>query len=382
MLDCGPLDANDALERVTMRLSPMLTALTGTVLIFAGPCRAQIAANAEDSSQRELVIGTKEAPPFAMKAADGTWQGISIDLWRRVADQLHLHYRFAEEPDVQGLIDGVAAGKFDVAVAALTVTAGREQILDFTQPFYATGLGIAVPAGGEASWLPIIRTMTSFGFAQAILALIGLALAVGFLVWLFERRHNEDFGGGVAKGLSSGVWWSTVAMTQRSTGNFGPRTLLGRIVAIVWMIASIVTIAVFTASITSVLTIKHLQGTVHGVSDLSAVRVGALAGTSTEDTLSHMRITYRKFATLQDGLKALRAHRVEAFVYDKPLLAWAIQQGFSSSIELVDATFAPQEYAFAMPSNSPLRKTIDVAILDAIHSSWWEQTIFRYLGTR
>ncbi len=95
-----------------------------------------------------------------------------------------------------------------------------------------------------------------------------------------------------------------------------------------------------------------------------------------------MRITYRKFATLQDGLKALRAHRIEAFVYDKPLLAWAIQQGFSSSIELVDATFAPQEYAFAMPSNSPLRKTIDVAILDAIHSSWWEQTIFRYLGTR
>ncbi len=365
-----------------MRLSPMLAALTGTVLIFAGPCRAQMAENADVSSQRELVIGTKEAPPFAMKAADGTWQGISIDLWRRVADQMHLRYRFAEEPDVQGLIDGVTAGKFDVAVAALTVTAGREQILDFTQPFYATGLGIAVPAGGEASWLPIIRTMTSFGFAQAILALIGLALAVGFLVWLFERRHNEDFGGGVAKGLSSGVWWSTVAMTQRSTGNFGPRTLLGRIVAIVWMIASIVTIAVFTASITSVLTIKHLQGTVHGVSDLSAVRVGALAGTSTEDTLSHMRITYRKFATLQDGLKALRAHRVEAFVYDKPLLAWAIQQGFSSSIELVDATFAPQEYAFAMPSNSPLRKTLDVAILDAIHSSWWEQTIFRYLGTR
>ena len=36
---------------------------------------------------RELVIGTKEAPPFAMKAADGAWQGISIDLWRRIADE-------------------------------------------------------------------------------------------------------------------------------------------------------------------------------------------------------------------------------------------------------------------------------------------------------
>ncbi len=365
-----------------MRLSPMLAALTGTALIFAGPCRAQMAANADVSSQRELVIGTKEAPPFAMKAADGTWQGISIDLWRRVADQMHLHYRFAEEPDVQGLIDGVTAGKFDVAVAALTVTAGREQILDFTQPFYATGLGIAVPAGGEASWLPIIRTMTSFGFAQAIGALIGLALAAGFLVWLFEHRHNEDFGGGVAKGLSSGVWWSAAAMTQRSTGSFGPRTVLGRVVAIVWMIASIVTIAVFTASITSVLTIKHLQGSVHGVSDLSAVSIGALAGTSTEDTLSHLQIKYRKFASLPEGLEALRAHKIDAFVYDKPLLAWAIQQGYSSSIEMVDATFAPQEYAFAVPGNSPLRKSLDVAILGAIHSNWWEQTVFRYLGTR
>jgi polar amino acid transport system substrate-binding protein len=171
-------------------------------------------------------------------------------------------------------------------------------------------------------------------------------------------------------------------MTQRATGNFNPRTMPGRIVAIVWMVASIVTIAVFTASITSVLTIKHLQGVVHGVSDLSTVRVGAMVGTSAEDTLSHLRITYRKFATLHDGLDALRAHELDALVYDKPLLAWAIQQGYSSSIELVDATFEPQEYAFALSRNSPLRNTLDVAILDAIHSPWWEETIFRYVGPR
>jgi polar amino acid transport system substrate-binding protein len=358
------------------------TVLIGASVIFGGPCRAQTAVDAGALSQRELVIGTKEAAPFAIKAADGTWQGISIDLWRRVADQLHLRYRFVETPGVQELIDGVTAGKFDVAVAALTVTAGRERVLDFTQSFYTTGLGIAVPVGGEASWLPIIRTLTSFGFAQAIMALIGLALAFGILVWLFERRHNDDFGSGVAKGLSSGVWWSAVAMTQRSTGNFGPRTVLGRIVAMVWMIASIITIAVFTASITSVLTIRHLQGTVHGVSDLSTVRVGALAGTSTEDTLSHLQIKYRKFVTLQGGLEALRAHKLDAFVYDKPLLAWAIQQGFFSSIELVDATFAPQDYAFALPSNSPLRKQLNVATLEAIDSNWWEQTLFHYLGSR
>jgi hypothetical protein len=220
----------------------IIPALASAALIFTGPSRAQTThtASAPISSQQELVIGTKETPPFAMKAADGSWSGISIDLWRHVADELHLRYRFSEEPTVQGLIDGVAAGRFDVAVAALTVTAARERIVDFTEPFYATGLGIAVPAGGEASWLPVIRTMTSIGFAQAIAALVGLAIVVGLALWLVERRHNEHFGGGVAKGLSTGVWWSTVAMTQRHTGDLGPRTLPGRALAILWMVVSIV----------------------------------------------------------------------------------------------------------------------------------------------
>ena len=43
-------------------------------------------------SQSELIVGTKEAPPFAMKTPDGVWIGVSIDLWRHVADQLHLRY--------------------------------------------------------------------------------------------------------------------------------------------------------------------------------------------------------------------------------------------------------------------------------------------------
>ena len=361
-----------------------VTALAIGVLLLAAPCRAQTlgAANTDISAQGELVVGTKEAPPFAMKAADGTWNGISIDLWRRVADELHLHYRFAEEPTVQVLINGVTEGRFDIAVAALTVTAKRARIIDFTQPFYTTGLGIAVPAGGEPSWLPVIRTMKSFGFAQAIFVLVSLALAVGLLVWIFERRHNADFGGSATKGLSTGVWWSTVAMTQRHTGELGPTTLPGRLIAVVWMIVSIVTIAVFTASVTSVLTIKHLQGAVHGLGDLPTVRVGAVAGTSTEEALSRLRISYRKFATPQDGLKALRAHSLDAFIYDKPLLAWMIRQNFASSIELIDTTFDPQEYAFAVPSNSALERTINVAVLDAVHSDWWDQTIFRYLGSR
>jgi ABC-type amino acid transport substrate-binding protein len=101
-----------------MRLLSMIAALTGAVLMIA-PCRAQTPEGADALPQRELVLGTKEAPPFSMKAPDGGWHGLSIDLWRHVADDMHLHYRFVEEPDVQTLLDGITTGKFDAAVAAV-----------------------------------------------------------------------------------------------------------------------------------------------------------------------------------------------------------------------------------------------------------------------
>ena len=46
--------------------------------------------------ERVLVIGTKDAPPFAVKADRGEWTGLSIDLWKYIAEQLHLRYRFKE----------------------------------------------------------------------------------------------------------------------------------------------------------------------------------------------------------------------------------------------------------------------------------------------
>jgi polar amino acid transport system substrate-binding protein len=362
----------------------LVTIALATILASIAPGRAQTEnpPAAAISSARELVIGTKEAPPFSMKAKDGTWQGISIELWRRVARENDLRYRFAEESNVQDLLDGVVAGKYDIVVAAMTPTAAREQTVDFTQPFYASGLGIAVPVAGMAGWLPVVRAMTSFGFLQAVMGFVGLALVAGFLIWLFERKGNESFGGGMTKGLSSGVFWSASTMTQRHTGSFNPQTVPGRIVAVFWMVASIVAIAVFTAGITSALTTRQLRGTIHGIGDLSSVRVGVIARTSAEDTLDRLRIAHRGFASLQESIKALQVGKIDALVHDRPLLAWAIRKDASLSIELIDATFGPQNYAFVIPEQSPFRKKLDIAILGAVHGEWWAHILFQYFGVK
>jgi ABC-type amino acid transport substrate-binding protein len=325
------------------------------------------------------MVGVKDAPPFAMKAADGSWEGISVDLWRRIAGDLHLQYQLVETATVQELITETAAGRLDVAVAALTVTADREKVIDFTQSYFVTGLGIAVPAAWRPSWLPIFHTLTSFGFLQAVLALIALTLATGVCVWLFEHRKNENFAG-VKTGLTSSVWWSTLAMTQRSPTNTGPMTIGGRMIAIVWMVASIITLAMFTASITSALTTRQLQGNVVSLRDLSSVHVGTISQTAAADTLGRLSIDNAKFENMHDGLLALREGELDAFIYDKPILAWQLRQQPSLRVRLLDLSFDEQSYAFALAPGSTLRKRMSIAMLESIKTDWWTQTRNRYLG--
>src|SRR5215813_2856768 len=272
-----------------------------TIARYCGAVQAQPAN--PPVPDKELVIGTKEAAPFAMKQADGSWHGISIDLWRRIADRLHLRYRFSEEPTIQALVARTADGSFDAAIAALTVTAARDRIVDFTQAFYSTGLGIAVSMNGSR-WTSVSRALLSYGFFQAVAALVGSAVLVGFVIWLLERRKTEHFGGG-AKGLGTGLWWSAIAMTQAGAAQNAPTTLPGRIVATGWMIASVIAIAVFTAGITSTLTRKELQGAVHSFDDLRSVHVGAVANSATTDYLTREQLAFRTFPDVKTGLAAV-----------------------------------------------------------------------------
>jgi ABC-type amino acid transport substrate-binding protein len=357
-------------------------AMLAFFLCLAGCLPHQALAAPPEFPNRDLVVGTKEAPPFAMKAPDGTWTGLSIDLWQQVAEKLGVKYRLVEEPSVQSLLDATKRGDYDLSVAAITITADRERNVDFTQPFYNTGLGIAVSVQSVSVWYEITQTMTSLGFLQAVGALIGISLAVGALIWLFEHRHNEDFGGGAARGLGASIWWSAEAMTQASTGHRGPKTLGGRTLAILWMVMSIITIAVFTASVTSALTTRQIRGLVNGSEDLPRVRVGAVSGSATTGFLDEERIRHRDFANVQDGFRALTSGSIDAFVYDKPLLAWTAEQQFPTSVQVLDTVFETQNYGMAMPAGSRYRKPIDVAILEAIHDEAWKETLFRYLGEK
>jgi ABC-type amino acid transport substrate-binding protein len=335
---------------------------------------------AQEPSADRLLVGTRHVPPFAIKGPSGTWSGISIDLWRDIASDLGLDYAF-EETGLQGLIDGLQDGRFDAAVAALTVTAGREKTVDFTHVFYHSGLGIAVPAKHESGWTAVLRRVVSSQFAGAVAILALVLFLVGFAVWLFERNLNpEQFGGRVGNGLGSAFWWSAVTMTTVGYGDKAPRSFGGRLVALIWMFASILLISSFTAAIASALTVSQLDTGLDGPEDLPGLRVATVLGSTSEDYLSRHHVVVVPCETPIDALQAVLRADADAAVYDAPILRYLVNKEMRLPLRVVPRVFEPQDYAIALRQGSALRESVNQVLLEKTTSAEWQNLLYRYLG--
>jgi polar amino acid transport system substrate-binding protein len=218
-----PTTTPRGLERGLARSSPARGARRASLLLLAAALAAGAAtaiggrAAHAQSESGALRVGIKEAPPFAIRGEDGAWSGIAVELWEEVAKELGLSFSFVER-DLEELLAETAAGRLDVAVGALTVTADREERIDFTHPFHTSGLGVAVAPAGREGILGTLRRAVTWDFARALGALLAVLLLAGLLVWLFERRRNAgQFGGAPAEGIGAGFWWAAVTMTTVAT---------------------------------------------------------------------------------------------------------------------------------------------------------------------
>ncbi len=285
------------------------------------------------------------------------------------------------ETDLAGLVDGIEDGRFDASVAALTITPEREAELDFTHPFHASGLAIAVRARDRTGWVAVARQFFSRAFLRVIVALAALLLVVAFLVWLFERRANpEQFGGGAAHGIGASFWYSAVTMTTVGYGDKTPRSVGGRLVALVWMFTALIVISSFTASITTSLTVGALEGPIQGPDDLSDARIGSVPASTSAEYLESRQLPFASYDTPHEALAALAENRVDAVVYDAPILRYEVRQGFGASLEVLPGVFERQYYGIALPTGSPLREPINEALLRRTSTREWQALLQRYLG--
>lgn len=343
--------------------------------------KALAASSQQQSESEEVVVGIRVVPPFVMEANSDSpvqqYEGITIQLWEHLAQEMDVRFRY-EERDIKGMIDGVSEGQLYAAASALTVTSEREELVDFTHPFYVTGLGIAVPYTPTNIWQAFMALFSpEFLYVVALLAL--LLLFWGALVWLAERKGNdEEFGGSPAEGIGSGFWWAAVTMTTVGYGDKSPRTPAGRAIGFIWMFTAVIIISFFTASIASSLTVSQLDSRVNGEEDLPFVRVGILEDSATRFYMEENGLQYNSYASIDEGLTAVEENRIDAFVHDAPIIRYETSQNYQNRLRVLPNTFNDQYYGIVIPPEFSRRNEMNRLLLDYINSDAWKNAQIQY----
>jgi polar amino acid transport system substrate-binding protein len=333
----------------------------------------------DSAASRKLVVGTVVAPPLAMKAADGRWEGFGIEIWEAVAERMGVLFEYREYSSFGLLLDALKNGEIDV-IPSLPVDERSESTMDFSQSYIRSGLAIAVPAEGVSyRWMNVVERVFSTDVLEGFGFLLLLSLIAGIIVWSFEKRqNNEMFGDGTMRGIGHGIWWAIVTVTTVGYGDKAPKTIGGRIVALIWMLFSIVFIASFTANITASLTLSELRGKVRGFNDLNTVRVGSISQTEAWNFLTRHGVTAAPFGSITEGLQAVADKKIDAFVLNEIILKYLVKIEFPGRVQVIPGTFDDYFVSIALQNKSPLRKAINKAMLKIMRTEKWNELVNRY----
>lgn len=333
---------------------------------------------------KELRVSTREVEPFVIKEPSGRYSGFSIELWNAIALEIGAKSKITSQPNVKALLDQIQEKKVDLGVAAISITAERDKQFDFSQPIYDSGLQILVNGDGGSDpslWTGFMAVITSPVMRQfLVLSLVFIVLPT-HLLWLLERnspegiiRHKSYF-----PGIFEAAWWSISCLATQAEEM--PKTVLARILALIWMFFAVIFIAFVTAALTANLTLQQLRGDIRGPEDLPGKRIATVGSSTSAGYLKEQRIVAREYPTIDEAFAALDKKDVEAVVYDAPILQYYAAHKGQGHVQVVGPIFRREAYGIAFPQNSPWREPVNVALLtlkengtyDELHNKWFGQ---------
>lgn len=317
-------------------------------------------------------VVTRDIEPFSFEK-DGRRTGFAMELWEQVALELQLEWEATIVGTANEMVEAVQSKTAEVAVGALSITSEREKLIDFSQPFYETGLQIAVSreAGGFADSIwALIRNLLTWQLIGGVALAVGMMLLVSHLVWLYEHPVNEEmWPRSYLAGLGESLWWTLSIFLVGGADNKGPIGLGGRIVATVWMLASVIAVSLLTASLSATLTVNSLNSDIKGPADLPGRKVATVSGSTSEAWLQRvgsgggLKVTVATFPNVPDCLGALKSGVVQAVVFDASILRYYVSKEGGDDVMLVGPLFERSNYGFGLQADSPLREKINRALL-------------------
>lgn len=335
-------------------------------LLAAGGFFAPSAASAQEAGP-PLRVATRVVPPMVIDD-NGKLSGFSIELWNAIADRMKVKSSFQPYPNVAAALEAVRTGKADTAIAAISITEERDRQFDFSQPMLGAGLQIMVRGGDGAAEASPLRDLLRLLFSSTILTWLGIAAILivvpAHLIWWLERRDPKGIIApeeGYIPGIFHAVWWA--ASTLATQAEQMPRNWISRILAVLWMFTGVVFVAYYTAQLTAQLTVQQIQGIINGPEDLPGKKVATTENSTAAAYLKSSRAQVTEVPRIGDAYEALRARRVDAVVFDAPVLQYFSSHDGKGKVQTVGTIFRREDYGIVFPLDSKLRKRVDRALL-------------------
>ena len=322
-------------------------------------------------------MGIKPLDPFVVRDAD-RYHGFSIELWNEIARRNGWQTDYVWHDTLPQLLGEVRTGAVDVGISGITITKDREETLDFSYPMFSAGLQVMTsPRAGSTNWPSEITEVLTAGIGRYLLVLVAALVIAGHVIWVATRRRT---GRAYLRGVAMGLYQAAGLGLVGDYGVADPQRPLARAAAVVWTIAGISFVSLFTAALASQLTVSSIQNKITGVHDLAGTRVLTVAGSSSQDYLRQHAIAYTSVATINDAYPRLDAGQADAIVFDAPVLQNRITVTHNSDEILAGEVFARENYGIAVPTGSPLRKKINTTLLDLIEDGTYEDLYSRYFS--
>ncbi|CAD7675415.1 unnamed protein product [Nyctereutes procyonoides] len=373
------------------------------------PAATDAQAGGDNSSvqNRTYIVTTILEDPYVMLKKNANqfegndrYEGYCVELAAEIAKHVGYSYRLeivsdgkygARDPDTKawnGMVGELVYGRADVAVAPLTITLVREEVIDFSKPFMSLGISIMIkkPQKSKPGVFSFLDPLAYEIWMCIVFAYIGVSVVL-FLVSRFSpyEWHSEEFEEGRDQttsdqsnefGIFNSLWFSLGAFMQQGC-DISPRSLSGRIVGGVWWFFTLIIISSYTANLAAFLTVERMVSPIESAEDLAKqteIAYGTLEAGSTKEFFRRSKIavfekmwTYMKSAepsvfvrTTEEGMIRVRK--------SKGKYAYLLE---STMNEYIEQRKPCDTMKVGGPVNLAVLKLSEQGVLDKLKSKWW-----------
>ncbi|KAL1170469.1 hypothetical protein V6Z11_A05G215700 [Gossypium hirsutum] len=279
--------------------------------------------------------------------------GFSVEVFEAVVKRLPYQLPYVLVPfygSYDDMVEQVYSKGLDAEVEDTEIMAYRYQYAEFSQPYLESGLIMVVTAKPDKSkerWV-FLETFTR----RMWLITIAMQTFIGFVIWLIEHAENPNL-----TRFGAVLWFSITVLFFAHREPL--RSNLSRFVLAPWLFAILIISASFTASLTSMLTISHLQPSVSDIDTL--LRTNASVGCNGNsfivgyliNVLGFKPKNIRKIDSINDYPDAFRNGDIQAAFFVVPH-AKVFLAKYCKGFTMTGPTFKLGGFGFVFPKGSRL----------------------------